>query len=139
MHVPVNEKKIGTRHNIAKKSYSIDKADQTMLNSLNKEDNILYERAFEFFSASPLKTDRGLSLHSFASASGLDSDQISSEQLKAAQKKFILSLRGSIGEIGVENYIRQIQSSFACCEQVMTNAFCRKDSSDDLLIADAES
>ena len=140
MKVPINEKKISTRHNIAKKAHSIDNADQMMLNGLNREDNLLYERAFEYFSSSTLRADNKLLLHSLASASGLDPDRIFSEQRNAAQKKFILSLRGSIGEVGVESYITQIRSGFELCEGLATAAFSRKHSSEEPeLMMDADS
>lgn len=130
MKIPVNEKKIGNRHNIARKAHAIDNADQMMLNRFNREDNLLYERAFDCFSSSALRSDKKLSLHSLASASGLDTDRISSEQRNSAQKKFILSLRGSIGEVGVESYITQVRSSFEVCEGLAIAAFNRNHASE---------
>jgi hypothetical protein len=132
MKVPVHDKKLSTRHNIAKKATLIDSSDQAMLNRLNQQDNLLYSHAFECFSSTPLKQGRHLSLHSLASASGLDPKNIRSEQLRAAQKKFILGLRLSIGDIGVDSYIKQICSSFESCEQLMANVFDKNNTSSEI-------
>lgn len=125
MRVPICTQTLGTRHNTAKKASILDSEDQAMLQRLNDQDHRLYTLAYERYGQRPLHPERQVLMGTLISKDNADRVAIRQKQLKAAQKKFISSLRFSLGDAGLESYIRRLNGSFITCERLLDKALKR--------------
>ena len=125
MRVPICTQTLGARHNTAKKSSALDWEDQALLQRLNDQDHRLYALAYERYGAQPLHPERQLLMDSLISMANVDRAAIRQKQLKSAQKKFVSSLRFSLGDVGMESYVCRLNASFGACERVLDKALKR--------------
>jgi hypothetical protein len=116
MQVPVSEEAISKRHNTARRHRAIDPKEQQMINQVNEEDNRLYTIACERYTCQPLNPEKKVDFSSLMINSPVDREAIRTRQSKSAQKKFISSLRHSLGDVGVEAYVRTMNKTFGQCE-----------------------
>ena len=122
MDVPISSDSLSARHNTAKRTLAIEPKEQRLLDQVNEEDNRLYVLAYERYADQPLNPERKVDLKSLLSSSPDERQKIRNKQTKNAQKKFISSLRHSLGDVGVEAYIRSLNSTFGQCEHLLSKA-----------------
>lgn len=125
MRVPINSEILSARHNTAKRSLAIDFSEQQLLDHVNQEDNRLYTLAYERYGNQPLNSERKVDLNAVLSSSTADRQTIRARQTKNAQKKFISSLRHSLGDVGVEAYVRSLNNTFGKCELLLDKVLAR--------------
>ncbi|MGB7565032.1 MAG: hypothetical protein WBM08_09790 [Prochlorococcaceae cyanobacterium] len=128
MQVPISSDTVNARHNTAKRALKIDPAEQRLLDQLNEEDNRLYTLAFQRYADQPLNPERQVNLGSLLSNSAIDRQKIRTRQTKNAQRKFINSLRHSLGDVGVEAYLRSLNKTFGQCEYLLDKALAHSNS-----------
>ena len=128
MRVPINPKTLSVRHNTAKGALAIDPADKEMLDKVNEEDNHLYKLAYERFANQPLNPGRKVDFNSLLSSCAADRQKIRDRQTKNAQKKFIRELRHSLGDVGVEAYVRSLNKTFGQCEDLLKKILAHSNS-----------
>lgn len=128
MQVPICEETLSTKHNTAKKSAEIDASDEQLLSRLNKQDIRFYKIAHDRYANNPLNVDRQVNFGALLNKTQAEFQDIKAEQTRRAQKKFISSLRFSLGNVGVESYVKSLHASFAQCEALLTEM--DEDSSD---------
>jgi len=122
MQVPISADTVKARHNTAKRTLAIDPGEQRLLEQVNEDDNRLYSLAYQRYANQPLNPERKVDLDSMLSHSAADRQTIKARQTKNAQKKFISSLRHSLGDVGVEAYICSLNSGFGQCEYLLGKA-----------------
>jgi len=119
MDIPIHSETLSTRHNTAKRPLANDPGEQRLLDQLNEEDNRLYALAYQRYAEQPLNTDKKIDLRNQLNKSDTDRQVIRTQQTKSAQKKLISSLRHSLGDVGVEAYVRSLKNSFGQCDQLL--------------------
>ena len=122
MDVPISSDSLSARHNTAKRTLAIEPKEQRLLDQVNEEDNRLYVLAYERYADQPLNPERKVDLKSLLSSSPDERQKIRNKQTKNAQKKFITTLRHSLGDVGFEAYIRSLNSTFGQCEHLLSKA-----------------
>lgn len=125
MDVPVKQEAIGARYNISKSVAGIDPYQRQVIEAANQEDVKLYNYAFNLYSEKPLHADRNVVFKVLASNSGNDLNAIKAVQAKKAQRKFISSLCFSLGDAGVESYLRSLNASYSHCESLISSKIKR--------------
>jgi hypothetical protein len=120
MKVSVCLQTIHERHNTAKKSLKISKKMGSLLEELNDQDQLLYDLAYDRYGKNPLHPERQWLGGSLPSLSNINRDYIRARQIKTAQKKFLNSLRFSLGDAGVESYIRTISQNLSDCKNLLS-------------------
>ena len=119
MGVPISLETLAVRHNTAKTTIGIEPEVQRLLDEVNREDNRLYSLAYQRYADQPLNPERKVNLNSLHNISSAERQKIQTKQSKNAQKKFISSLRYSLGDAGVEAYIKSLNSTFGQCEHIL--------------------
>lgn len=113
MKVPIGEDLIGARHNIAKTDQQCSESEAEILDLMNDEDQRFYELAYQRYYNNPLNPERSVNLGLINNASSDTKHTIKLSQTRSAQRKYVSSLRFSIGEMGVEDHLRQMQTGYA--------------------------
>ena len=128
MQVPICEETLSTKHNTAKTSADIDASDKDLISRLNRQDIRFYKIAHERYANHPLNVERQVNFGTLLKKTPTEIQAIKAEQTRRAQKKFISSLRFSLGGVGMESYVKSLHASFAQCKALL--AEMDEDSSD---------
>lgn len=120
MQVPISAETLAARHNIAKKPKDFDASAYQMIQAQNVEDICFYEKAYQRYADNPLNTERKVRFKSIIAETGQDLAAIKTEQTQRAQKKFVSSLRFSLGDVGLESYLHSLSASFSQCDKLMS-------------------
>jgi len=128
MGVPISSDTLSARHNTGKRALDIEAAEQRLLDQVNEEDNRLYSLAYQRYADQPLNPERKVDLNSLLSSSSAERQRTRHRQTKNAQKKFISSLRHSLGDVGVEAYIRSLNNTFGQCENLLSKVLANSNS-----------
>ncbi|MEB3334046.1 MAG: sulfotransferase family 2 domain-containing protein [Cyanobacteriota bacterium] len=119
MNISVRSDLLKKRHNIARSPMQISKADQDSLAGLNEEDHLLYAKASERYIQNPLNPERKVDFHNMVGISEAERSLIKKKQTKSAQRKYISSLRFSLGDAGVEEHVKIVTGAYANCSRVL--------------------
>ena len=121
LNVRQNSEHHKRRHNSAPSRGNLSSSENAILDIYNEQDNKLYSLALERFAENPINRQEGIIfLENVECAS--KQEQIRSRQVKAAQKKFLSSLRYSIGEVGLEQYITNVDATYEQCKARLTRS-----------------
>lgn len=128
MKAPLCVETLNTYHNKAKTSPNDNGNNIAILNKLNEQDLRLYALAYERYGEDPLHSNRECFQELLSHSTMLDRAEIKKHQTKAAQKAFVNSLRYSLGDAGLEFYIRNLSRSYLNCEHICEQIMSRSQS-----------
>jgi hypothetical protein len=125
MKVPILPELVQRRHNIAKASKKIAATDQASLAGLNEEDHLLFVNASKEYLHEPLHCDRNIEFRKITRIGQAERSAIKHKQTKSAQRKYINSLRFSLGDAGVDEHIKMMSESYGNCS-LLFDKLCHK-------------
>jgi len=122
MGVPIFRDSLIERHNTGRQESKTMLKSLEVLRQLNDQDYHLYNMAYKRYGSQPINHERHILMSSIKS---INKESIRHRQVKSAQKKFLSSLRFSIGDAGVESYVKLLNSRFESCENSLNNVLTR--------------